>query len=112
MKIRDAVETDLPAIAEIYNATVPSRIVTRDTEPVSVESRLAWFHDHRPASRPLWVLELNGTTVGWLSFQSFYGRPAYHPTAEVSVYACPTHHRREIGRQLAQQAIQHSPALA
>jgi len=26
--IRDAVEADLPAIVEIYNATVPTRMVT------------------------------------------------------------------------------------
>jgi len=37
--IRTALESDLPAIVEIYNSTVPSRMVTADTEPVSVESR-------------------------------------------------------------------------
>jgi L-amino acid N-acyltransferase YncA len=39
VKIRDAVEEDLPAIVEIYNSTVPSRMVTADPEPVSIESR-------------------------------------------------------------------------
>ncbi len=45
---RDAVETDLARIVEIYNSTIPSRMVTADTEPVSVESRLEWFYKHNP----------------------------------------------------------------
>ncbi len=57
MKIRDAAEEDLPAIVEIYNSTVPSRLVTADPEPVSVESRRAWLYEHNPESRPLWVAE-------------------------------------------------------
>jgi L-amino acid N-acyltransferase YncA len=40
---RDATLDDLPAIVAIYNSTVPSRQVTADLEPVSVESRLPWF---------------------------------------------------------------------
>jgi hypothetical protein len=30
MKIRDAVESDLPAIVEIYNAAIPGRMATAD----------------------------------------------------------------------------------
>jgi phosphinothricin acetyltransferase len=53
--IRDASEADLPAIVAIYNAAIPGRMATADTEPVSVESRRAWFAEHAPDSRPLWV---------------------------------------------------------
>ena len=34
--IRDATEADLPAIVALYNATIPGRMVTADTEPVTV----------------------------------------------------------------------------
>ncbi|OKH25586.1 N-acetyltransferase [Hydrococcus rivularis NIES-593] len=111
-QIRDATEADLPAIVEIYNASIPSRIATADLEPVSVESRKRWFDEHSPTSRPLWVMENdNNTIMGWLSFQSFYGRPAYHKTAEVSLYISVPHRRQGIGKQLLQQAIQKSPEL-
>ena len=86
MTIRDAREADLARIVAIYNEAVPGRRATADTEPVTVESRLPWFQEHSPARRPLWVAERDGAIVGWLSFQSFYGRPAYAATAEVSVY--------------------------
>jgi L-amino acid N-acyltransferase YncA len=43
MIIRDAVEADLPFIVEIYNATVPTRMVTAELEPTTVEARLPWL---------------------------------------------------------------------
>jgi phosphinothricin acetyltransferase len=55
MIIRDAVEGDLPAIVEIYNAATATRISTALLEPVSVEERLPWFRRHSPDRFPLWV---------------------------------------------------------
>lgn len=112
VKIRDAVEADLPVIVEIYNSTVPSRIVAADTEPVSVESRLAWFEEHDPKRRPLWVAEEDGEVVGWLSLGDFYdGRPAYHATAEVGVYVREGRRGQGIGRRLLAEAIRCAPGL-
>ena len=111
MTIRDATEADLPAIVEIYNAAIPGRMATADTESVSGENRRAWFREHDPARRPLWVAVENGAIVGWLSFQSFYGRPAYHATAEISVYVSPTKQRAGIGRALLARAIEQAPSL-
>jgi L-amino acid N-acyltransferase YncA len=111
LEIRDAVEADLPAIVEIYNSTVPSRMVTADTEPVSVESRLSWFHEHDPESHPIWVAEAEGKVAGWFSFEPFRERPAYHATAEVSVYVAEEHRRKGIGRRLLAEAIHRAPAL-
>lgn len=107
--LRAAVEADLPAIVEIYNSTIPGRMVTADTEPVSQESRLPWFRAHNPATRPLWVAESDGDLVGWLSFNSFYGRPAYNPTAEISLYVAERARRRGIGRWFLNEALQRAP---
>ena len=103
--IRDAVESDLGAIVRIYNAAIPGRMATADLEPVSVESRRDWFAEHDAASRPLWVAVGDCATWGWLSFQSFYGRAAYHATAEVSVYVAPEHQGQGVGRGLLAEAI-------
>lgn len=111
MTIRDATEADLPVIVAIYNAAIPGRLATADTEPVTVESRRRWFAAHTPSTRPLWVWESDGAIGGWLSFQSFYGRPAYAATAELSVYVAPTHQRRGIARRLLGHALRRSPAL-
>ena len=110
MIIRDAVESDLPAVVSIYNAAIPGRLATADTEPVAVSSRHAWFAEHG-AARPLWVAAVDSAVAGWLSFQSFYGRPAYHATAEVSVYVSPHHQRRGVGRALLANAVDAAPRL-
>jgi len=109
--IRNAKLADLPAIVDIYNATIPCHSVTGDLEPISVKSRMAWFHAHSPDRYPLWVMEHSSEVVGWLGFQPFYGRPAYQATSELSLYVNSAHRRRGIGRQLLQQAIQRSPSL-
>ncbi len=102
---------DLPRIVEIYNATIPSRQATADTEPVSVESRVKWFEEHTPDFRPLWVVEVDGRIAAWLSFSSFYGRPAYDRTAELSVYVHASCRGRGLGSYLLTQAIAHAPSL-
>jgi L-amino acid N-acyltransferase YncA len=109
--IRDAREADLARIVAIYNEAIPGRLATADTEAVSLASRLAWFAEHSPARRPLWVAEREGVTVGWLSFQSFYGRPAYAATAEVSVYVSTTAQRAGVGRRLLARAVERAPGL-
>ena len=111
LRVRDAVKADLPAIVEIYNAAIPARMATADTDPLSVDSRHAWFDEHHPDRRPLWVASIDAAIVGWLSFQSFYGRPAYQATAELSVYVAPDHHRSGIGRALLGRAVKTAPEL-
>jgi L-amino acid N-acyltransferase YncA len=108
---RIATRSDLPQIVDIYNATIPSRMVTADTEPVSVESRVPWFEEHTPGHRPLWVVEDAGRVVAWLSFSSFYGRPAYAKTAELSVYVHEGFRKRGLGSNLLAQALVYAPTL-
>jgi L-amino acid N-acyltransferase YncA len=112
VKMRDARLEDLASIVEIYNSTIPGRMVSADTEPVSVEQRLPWFHDHDPARRPIRVAEAHGEVVGWLSLSDFYdGRPAYNGTAEVGIYVMEGHRGKGIGRRVLQEAMRRAPAL-
>ncbi|MFT4067565.1 GNAT family N-acetyltransferase [Paraburkholderia sp.] len=111
---RDAALDDLPAIVAIYNSTIPSRQVTADLEPVSVESRLGWFHAHSPRKRPLWVVEAPrepGRLIAWLSFSDFYGRPAYQRTAEVSIYLDERARGQGLGKQLLAASLEAAPGL-
>ena len=111
MPIRHALPDDLPAIVAIYNASIPGRMSTADTEPVTVAQREEWFRGFNPKSRPLWVLESEGVPVGWLSLRSFYGRPAYHRTVEATVYVAPEHQRAGIARKLLTHALEECPRL-
>ena len=114
MNLRAATLPDLPDIVETYNSTVPGRTVTADTEPVTVESCLPWFHEHDPESRPTWVAEVEGEVegeiTGWFSFEPFRKQSAYHAPVEVSIYIAAKHRRREIAKRLFAEAIRHAPA--
>jgi len=111
MVIRDALESDLPAIIDIYNATVPTRIVTAELEPTTVEARLPWFLEHSPDQHPFWVAECDGRVIGWLDFKKFLPRCAYRGTAEISVYVDQKFRRRGVAHRLLEEAIARSPSL-
>lgn len=129
MRIRDATAADLAHIVAIYNAAIPGRFSTADTEPIPAASRVAWMNDHDPRRHPLWVAEDESPAAagaptaasgapspgnplaGWLSFQPFYGRPAYHATAELSVYVAPGRQRSGVGQTLLARAVDEAPRL-
>ena len=112
MTFRDATLEDLPKIVEIYNSTVASRLVTADLEPVSVESKLDWFSEHNSETRPLWMVQdSQENTIGWVSFQDFYGRPAYQKTAEISIYIDENFRDKGFGRQILELSIEKCPSL-
>ncbi|CAN5329913.1 GNAT family N-acetyltransferase [soil metagenome] len=121
--LRLADPADLPAIVDIYNSTVASREVTADTEPVTVESRLAWFRAHQRLERPLWVAEpiarstdtgirataMLPSVLGWMTLSDFYGRPAYSATAEISLYCHEAVRGRGLGSLMLSEAIKFAP---
>ncbi|MDM5188724.1 N-acetyltransferase family protein [Bacillus sp. DX4.1] len=111
IKVRDAKMSDLSNIVDIYNSTISSRMVTADTESVTVMSREQWFYEHSPSFRPLWVIEDQGEICGWVSFQSFYGRPAYNGTAEISIYIHQDFRGKGVGKYIMQQVIDTCPRL-
>jgi len=103
--------SDLPKIVATYNSTVASRLVTADLEPVSVESKTEWFNAHSPNKRPLWIVTIDGDYAGWMSFNSFYGRPAYDGTVEVSIYLEESKRGKGLGKACLQKAIEAAPSL-
>lgn len=116
-RYRPATLADLPDIVALYNSTIASRRVTADLEPVTVESRLPWFHAHDPHKRPIWVVdrkEINATDDGlaaWLSFSDFHHRPAYAGAVELSLYVNEDCRQKGLGRLLLDEAVRAAPGL-
>lgn len=94
-----ATQNNLPTIVAIYNQIIPSRLATADLKPVSVESRQAWFDAFDPDSRPIWVMKDGDQIAGWVSLESFYGRPAYQHTTEISIYIDEHYRHQGLGQQ-------------
>lgn len=111
LTFRHATLHDLPAIVAIYNSVIPGRMVTADTEPVSVESKVNWFNNHTPERRPLYMVYDGDTRVGWVSLESFYGRPAYNQTTEVSIYLDEAARGKGYGKAILEKIIAEAPSF-
>jgi len=111
MKIRDAVESDLPSIIKIYNAAVATRVATAQLEQVTLKDRRGWLKEHSADRHPFWVLEMDRQIAGWLTLKPFLPRCAYRGTAEVSVYVDEKFRRRGVGRTLLGEAIARASSL-
>ena len=106
-----AQEKDLNQIVATYNSSIPGRLATADLEPVSVESKIVWFREHRADFRPLYLVNYGGEYAGWMSFSSFYGRPAYNATAEISIYLESSFQGKGIGKRCLMQAESVAPKI-
>ena len=110
LRYREANQNDLARIVEIYNSTVASRMITADTEIVSVESKQKWFDDHNAVNRPLWMVEdSNNEIIGWVSFQSFKNRPAYDATVEIGIYLDEKQRGKGYGKEILHYSIINAP---
>lgn len=109
--IRKAIATDLAAVVDIYNETIASRIVTADLTPVSYQERQAWFDGHTDL-RPLFVYQSGSEILGWVSFKTFYGRPAYQGTVEISIYVASHARGQGIAKQLLDYAEHYAQTIA
>ena len=110
MIIRNAVDSDLISIVDIYNQSIPGRTSTADLLPFSVEQKIDWFHSHNE-KRPIKVAEKDGKIIGWLSMRNFYGRPAYSGTVEISIYVSYQEHNKGVGNAMLNHIIQIAPEL-
>ena len=110
VSVRAAVRADLPAILAIYNAAIPLRIATADLEPQGMAARERWWDERDHARRPVVVAESAGRVVAWGAFTDFKPRPAYQPTAEVSIYVDPAALGGGIGRAVLDDLLARAPA--
>lgn len=99
ISIRPATEGDVSVILDIYNDAILNTIATFDTEPQTLDEKLAWF---REAQHPYAVLvaERGSEVVGWASLRRFREKAAYDYTAENSVYVRADCHSQGIGAAL------------
>lgn len=110
MTIRIATSDDLAKVVDIYNETIAGRMVTADTEKVTVEDKRDWFNSHTH-KRPIYVYCENNNVLAWLSYKSFYGRPAYDGTVEISIYITKSAQGKGLGKKLMIFAEQQAKLL-
>ena len=109
MRIRQATETDLPAIFAIYDREVLHGTATFDTEPKSAAERLAWLRDDAGGRYPILVAEIDGQVAGWARLYAWSNRCAYARAAENAVYVHEQQRGKGVARTLLTELIRLAP---
>jgi L-amino acid N-acyltransferase YncA len=102
MKIRNATEADLQAIAEIYNQGIRTRQATFETSERSASDIRPWLDDK---AHPLFVAEKDNKVLGWVHASSYRNRACYAGVAEFSIYVAETARGQGIGDALMKAFI-------
>lgn len=110
MLIRDALDSDLPAIRDIYNdAVLNSTAIWMDRE-VDLANRQAWFAARAAQAYPILVAEAEGEVIGYASFGDWRPFDGFCHTVEHSVYIRADQRGRGLGPLLMTALIERARA--
>ena len=88
---RPAVESDIQAITDIYNASVVVGGATADLTPRTLDQRRAWVESHKPPYGVFVAESEGGQVIGFGSLSVFYDRAGYGRVTDLAYYTRPRH---------------------
>jgi phosphinothricin acetyltransferase len=103
--VRDAEETDLPAILEIYNAAVLNETSIWNDDISDLDDRRAWWQAQTASGFPVYVADVDGAVSGYGTFSEFRAHQGYRFTVEHSIYVSASVQRRGVGSVLLTRLI-------
>jgi phosphinothricin acetyltransferase len=107
--VRDARESDLRAITDIYNAFIPTETITWTEELETYEQRAAWYARQRREGFQVLVADARGDVLGFATYEYFRGEgkwPGYRHTMELSIHIREDSWGRGVGRRLMEALIE------
>ena len=110
MEITDAVESDIPAITEIYNEVIRSSTAIFNDVTVSVEDRAAWWKARVAQGYPVLVARADEGIAGFATFGDFRPWPGYRFTVEGTIHIDSRARRHGLGAALLEALIERARA--
>jgi phosphinothricin acetyltransferase len=106
MLIRDARDSDLPGLLDIYNDIIATSTAVYIDDPASLDERTAWWKGRVTAGFPVLVAEDATGVTGFASFGEFRVRPGYRFSAEHTVHVRADRRGHGIGQALVTRLIE------
>ena len=107
--LRDAVETDLPYIREIYNHYVANTVVTFDEDAMTLKEWRHKFAWTQKQNYPFLVaVSPTGTLLGFAYVSAWKQKAAYRRTVENSIYLGPAATGKGLGKALLGELLTRS----
>jgi len=100
IRIRKAIESDLPQLLTIYNEIILNTTAVYDYEPHSMEMRRQWFHAKKEQGFPVFVAKDGERILGFSSIGPFRAWAAYKYSVENSVYVAANARGQGVGKLL------------
>ncbi|AMR66009.1 GNAT family N-acetyltransferase [Aquipseudomonas alcaligenes] len=111
MLIRDALETDLPTLRDIFNDAALNTTAIWMDNVVDLANRQAWFAARAQQGYPILVAEnADGEVVGYASFGDWRPFDGFCHTVEHSVYIRADQRGKGLGPQLLTALIERAKA--
>ena len=110
-QFRPAIEADLPALTEIYNAAITGTTSTGHLEILTVKDRRSWWKSHLDPRYPILSAECAGEVIGYASLSAWSPYPVYSHTVESSLYLAPSYQGRGLGTALMRELLAEAKRL-
>lgn len=110
MQVRDAVETDIDEIREIYNEVLTHTTAIYNDQPVTREDRIAWWKARVNQGYPVLVADAGGLIAGFASFGDFRAWPGYRFTVEGTVHIRADRRGQGVGTALLHAIVDRARA--
>lgn len=117
--LRQAMESDAPALLDIFNDVLLHSDAIWLDEPVDIEDRLAWMRTRQAAGFPIVVAVAGptyegggqqGQVLGYASYGHFRALAGYDVTVESSIHIRDGHRSQGIGQLLLDSLIERARA--
>ncbi len=105
VSFRNATNTDLSALVQIFNHYVVSGHISFDTEPTTIEERERWLAAYGTGRHQIVIAERRGRILGCTYSSPFRTHPAFATTVETSIYLDPTVRGHGIGKSLYENLL-------
>jgi phosphinothricin acetyltransferase len=113
VNVRDAVDDDMTALCDLYNALIPTTTVAWTESMQTLRERRAWFRRQQRNGYPVLVADVGGSVVGFAAYGSFRGSgkwPGYRHTVEHTIHVHEDYWGRGLGRSLLEALIERARA--
>jgi phosphinothricin acetyltransferase len=112
--IRDALDADMPALRDLYNALIPTSTVAWTESLQTLRERRAWFREQQRCGYPVLVADDDdGQVVAFTAYGSFRGSgkwPGYEHTVEHTIHVREDRWGRGVGRALLEALLERARA--
>jgi len=108
VKIRTALENDLPYILDIINDSIETSTADYRYDTINATDLKVWYKNHIANNEPVLVAEIGDVIVGYATYGQFRERIGFQYSVEHSIYCHNDYKGKGIGKLLMNELIAHA----